>query len=74
MDAGSSDSPLAEARYHTRSSIFLAAVLRAGTMQAAAKVRNMFLTGTMAESSLLPLVGMKVDLFRGALLLEGKVV
>ena len=34
----------------------------------------MFLTGTMAESSLLPLVGMKVDLFRGALLLEGKVV
>jgi hypothetical protein len=51
--------------------MFLAAVLRAGTHQAAVKVRNMSQRGAMLESPLTPPPGTKVYVMRGVLLAEG---
>ena len=66
--------PPVDARDLPRSSMFLAAVFRAGTEQAPAKVRNMSSKGAMIESSLTPTVGSTVDLMRGALLAQGTVI
>ena len=64
----------AERRTESRSSMFLAAVLRAGLEQAPAKVRNMSPHGAMVESSLMPVRGASVHLIRGLLVAEGTVI
>jgi hypothetical protein len=69
-----SASPPADARGQLRSSMFLAAVLRAGTEQAPVKVRNMSPNGALIESSVTPSAGTKVDLMRGALIARGTVI
>lgn len=62
------------ARGPTRSSMFLAAVLRAGTGQAPVRVRNMSRTGAMIETPVTPAPGAKVALMRGALVAHGMIV
>jgi len=66
--------PPADARGQPRSSMFLAAVLRAGTEQSPVKVRNMSSNGAMIETSVAPAAGAKVDLMRGALVVRGTVI
>lgn len=61
-----------EARSQLRSSMFVAAVLRAGAEQAPVKVRNMSPSGAMIESPLAPPPGTNVHLIRGSL--QGTVV
>lgn len=61
-------------RGQPRSSVFVAAVLRAGAEQAPVKVRNMSLNGAMAESPLTPHPGTIVSLVRGSLIARGTVV
>lgn len=63
-----------DARKHSRSSMFLAAVLRAGTEQAAVRVRNMSSNGAMVDTPLRPSPGSEVQLVRGSLLAKGTVV
>ena len=63
-----------DARGPTRSSMFLAAVLRAGTEQAPVRVRNMSRTGAMIETPITLALGAKVDLMRGALVARGVIV
>ena len=63
-----------EAREQPRSSMFLAAALRAGNEQAGVKVRNMSSSGAMIETPLCPIPGSEVHLVRGALLVQGTVV
>jgi len=62
------------ARTDSRSSMFVAAVLRAGAQQVPVKVRNMSLNGAMLDlpHSLPP--GTKVELIRGSLFAKGSVV
>jgi hypothetical protein len=74
MVKNSSDTLPAEARTQPRSSMFLAAVLRAGTEQAPVKVRNMSANGAMIETSVAPAPGSKVDLMRGALIARGTII
>jgi hypothetical protein len=63
-----------EARAQQRSSMFLAAVLRAGTEQAEVRVRNMSPHGAMVETHLTPPPGTRVDLLRGRLVGPGTVI
>ena len=63
-----------DGRRQRRSSIFLAAVLRAGSEQAPVKIRNMSPNGAMIESPVTPPAGSKVDLMRGSLVARGTVV
>lgn len=63
-----------EARGQPRSSMFLAAVLRAGAEQAAVKVRNMSPKGAMVESPLRPPPGTEVHLIRGVLLAKATII
>ncbi len=63
-----------DARTQPRSSMFLAAVLRAGTEQAPVKVRNMSPNGAMIETSVTPVTGSQVELIRGALIARGSVI
>ena len=69
-----SAAPPLDARAGQRSSMFLAAVLRAGSERSSVKVRNMSRTGAMIESSVAPAAGTVVELIRGALVARGKVV
>ena len=62
------------ARAHSRSSMFVAAVLRAGAQQAPVKVRNMSLNGAMLDSPLELAPGTKVELIRGSLIAKGNVI
>lgn len=64
----------ADARSQPRSSMFLAAVMRAGGERTPAKVRNMSQNGAMIESSVTPSVGTIVDVVRGALVARGTVI
>jgi hypothetical protein len=66
--------PAVDARAQPRSSIFLAAVIRAGPEQAPVKVRNLSPNGAMIESPLAPSVGTTADLIRGALIARGTVI
>lgn len=61
-------------RTDQRSSMFLAAVMRAGAEQAPVKVRNMSANGAMVETPLLPTRGTSVDLMRGPLVARGTVI
>jgi hypothetical protein len=61
-------------RGQTRSSMFLAAVLRSGTEQAPVKVRNMSPNGALIETSVTPIAGSKIDLIRGSLIARGTVM
>lgn len=54
--------------------MFLAAVLRAGTSQTPAKVRNMSSSGAMIELAAAPSPGKTVELMRGTLIARGSVV
>jgi len=63
-----------DARGPPRSSMFLAAVLRAGPEQASVKIRNMSATGAMVESALRPPPGTEVHLIRGVLLARATIV
>lgn len=63
-----------DGRAQPRSSMFLAAVMRAGSEQAPVKVRNMSLNGAMIETTIAPAAGSKVDLMRGALIAQGTIV
>lgn len=54
--------------------MFLAAVLRAGTQQTPAKVRNMSPNGAMVEVAIVPTSGSQVELIRGALIAQGTVM
>lgn len=67
-------SPSDDKRTHRRSSMFLAAVMRAGTEQAPVKVRNMSPNGAMVETPLIPIRGTSVDLMRGPLVARGTVI
>lgn len=62
------------ARRETRTSMFLAAVLRSGTEQVPVKVRNMSPNGALFDTSLALTVGAKVVLMRGALQAQGAVI
>lgn len=66
--------PAVDARSGSRSSMFLAAVMRAGTEQAPVKVRNMSPYGAMVETPLMPRAGSTVELIRGALVARGTVI
>jgi hypothetical protein len=68
------DRTLEPNRAQTRSSLFLAAVLRSGSQQSPVKVRNMSLNGAMIESPFTPPVGAVVQLIRGSLRADGKVM
>lgn len=61
-------------REQPRSSMFLAAVLRAGAEQAPVKVRNMSQNGAMIDTPLSPPPGTKVELLRGSLRAQGTVM
>lgn len=61
-------------REQGRSSMFLAAVLRAGAEQAPVKVRNMSQNGAMIDSPLRPPPGTKVQLLRGSMRAQGTVI
>ncbi len=63
-----------EARAQPRSSMFLAAVMRAGSEQAPVKVRNMSPNGAMVETPLMPVRGANVELMRGPLVARGTVI
>ena len=63
-----------DARGQPRSSVFLAAVLRAGAEQASAKVRNMSPKGATVESPLRPPPGTEVHLIRGVLLEKATII
>lgn len=63
-----------EARAQLRSSMFLAAVMRAGSEQAPVKVRNMSPNGAMVETPLIPVRGANVELLRGHLVARGTVI
>jgi hypothetical protein len=63
-----------EARSPPRSSMFLAAVLRAGDEHASVKVRNMSPNGAMLETSLVPPPGTNVHLIRGTLIAQGTII
>lgn len=67
-------SPSADGRRQARSSIFLAAIMCAGTERAPVKIRNMSPGGAMVESAVAPVAGSKVDLIRGMLVAQGTVV
>lgn len=60
-------------RGQSRSSVFAAAVVRAGVEQAPVKVRNMSPNGAMVESPLTPPQGTIVSLMRGSLSARGTV-
>lgn len=64
----------ADSRAQLRSSMFLAAVMRAGSEQSTVKIRNMSSHGAMVESSVTPAVGSEVNLIRGALVCRGTVM
>lgn len=64
---GLPDLSKSDGRTQARSSMFLAAVLRAGAEQAPVKVRNMAPNGAMIETPVTPVVGSDVILMRGAL-------
>jgi hypothetical protein len=66
--------PPTDKRGQARSSMFLAAVLRAGREQAPVKVRNMSPNGAMIETPLSPTEGTSVDLMRGRLVARGTVI
>lgn len=63
-----------DARRDNRTSMFLAAVLHAGSEQAPVKVRNMSSQGALIDTSLILSVGMRVVLMRGALRVQGAVM
>jgi len=63
-----------DARRQQRSSMFVSAVLAAGSEQAAVKVRNMSANGAMIESPLIPPPGTDVLLIRGALAAQGTIM
>ena len=63
-----------EGRRQPRASLFLAAVMRAGLEQVPVKVRNMSLNGAMVDSPLTPPPGTDVQLVRGSLIAQGKVM
>lgn len=71
---GSSPCLSADARSQLRTSMFLAAVLRAKSEQAPVKVRNMSATGAMLESVIVPKPDTEIHLVRGALAVRGTVV
>lgn len=60
-------------RRQPRSSMFLAAVMRAGSEQAPVRVRNMSASGALIETPIAPSPGTEVDLRRGALVARGTV-
>lgn len=63
-----------EGRRQPRSSIFLAAVMRAGPETAPVKVRNLSSNGALLETPVSPPVGTTIDLLRGALAARGEVM
>jgi len=63
-----------DARDLTRSSMFLGAVLRAGSEQAPVRIRNMSPHGAMVETPISPPRGTEVHLIRGRLVAPGTVV
>lgn len=66
--------PASNKRSQPRSSMFLAAVMRAGVEQAPVKVRNMSPNGAMVDTPLAPTRGTSVDLTRGPLIPRGTVI
>lgn len=64
----------AEGRQEERSSLFLAAVMRVGADQVAVKVRNMSLHGAMVDSPLSPPARADVQLIRGSLVANAKII
>ena len=73
-DSELDDQPVGDKRMQPRSSMFLAAVMRAGMEQAPVKVRNMSPNGAMVDTSLAPTRGTSVDLMRGPLIARGTVI
>lgn len=74
VTSGDCSSSSADARGQARSSMFLAAVLRAGGEQAPIKVRNMSPNGAMIESPFTPPAGTEVELARGSLVARGTII
>ena len=62
-----------EGRQQGRSSLFLAAVLKAGSEQVPVRVRNMSVSGAMIEAPVCPEIGTQVQLIRGSLIAFGEV-
>lgn len=60
-------------RSSPRSSIFLSAILRAGSQQSPVRIRNMSLTGAMIDTPLTPPQGTDVLLVRASLIVRGTV-
>lgn len=61
------------ARRQPRSSLFLAAVMRAGPEQVPVTVRNMSLNGALVDSPVAPPAGTEIQLIRGSLIASGSV-